>query len=95
VISFYGPTDLPYAYAHPTNPKVANIRRLLEDYLGGSPEVREEGYREASSVNFASHCSSLTLFVHSSRDDMVQAPQRTPRRRLEEFSVSHLFVQLP
>ncbi len=56
MVSFYGLTDLPYA--HPTNPEVANIRRLLEDYLGGSPEVREEGYREASPLNFASPCSS-------------------------------------
>ena len=79
-VSFYGPTDLPYAYAHPTNPKVTNIRRLLEDYLGGSPEVGEEGYRKASSVNLANPCSYLTLFVQSSRDDMAQAPQRTPRQ---------------
>jgi acetyl esterase/lipase len=84
VVSFYGPIDPPYAYAHPTNPKVANIRRLLEDYLDGSPEVREEGYREASPVNFASSCSPLTLFVHNSRDDMVQAPQRTPRQSTRE-----------
>ncbi len=80
VVSFYGLTELPYAYAHPTNPKVANIRRLLVDYLGGSPEVREAGYRAAAPVNFASLGSPLTLFVHSSRDDTVQAPQRTPRQ---------------
>ena len=32
VVSSYGPTDLLYAYAHPVNPRVANIQRLLEDY---------------------------------------------------------------
>ena len=94
VVSFHDPTDPPYAYAHPMNPKVANIRRLLEDYLGGSPEVREEGYRGASPINFAapalpSPCSSTTRAMtwcklHSER----------LASRLEKLSVPHLLVQL-
>ncbi len=74
-------SDLPNAYAHQTNLKVANIRRLLEDYPGGGSEVREEGYREASPLNFASPCSPLTLSVHNSRDDMVQAPSERQSTR--------------
>ena len=81
-------------YAHPTNPKVANIRRLLEDDLGGSSKVREEGYREASPVNFASPCYPLTLLVHNSRDGMGQAHSERLASRVEEFSGPHLLVQL-
>jgi acetyl esterase/lipase len=96
VISFYGPTDLPYAYAHPTNPRVANIRRLLEDYLGGSPEEKDEAYRDASPINFASPHSPPTLLVHGSRDDMVQlAHSERLASRLKELSVPHLLVRLP
>ncbi len=96
VISFYGPTDLPYAYAHPTNPKVANIPRLLEDYLGGSPEEKDEAYREASPINFVSPFSPPTLLVHGSREEMVQLAQSERLvARLQEVSVPHLLVRLP
>lgn len=96
VVSFYGPTDLPYAYAHPADPRVADIRRLLEDYLGGSPDEREEAYREASPINFASPYSPPTLLVHGSRDDMVQlVHSERLAGRLEELSVPHLLVRLP
>jgi acetyl esterase/lipase len=96
VVSFYGPTDLPYAYAHPTNPRVANIRRLLEDYLGSSPEEEDEAYREASPINFVSSCSPPTLLVHGSRDEMVQLAQSERlAARLKAVSVPHLLVRLP
>jgi acetyl esterase/lipase len=96
VVSFYGPTDLPYAYAHPVNPRVANIRRLLEDYLGGSPDERDDAYREASPINFASPSSPPTLLVHGSRDDMVQLIQSERlAARLQGVSVPHLLVRLP
>jgi acetyl esterase/lipase len=96
VISFYGPTDLPYAYAHPADPRVANVPRLLEDYLGGSPDEREEAYREASPINFASPRSPATLLVHGSRDEMVQFVQSERLAdRLGDLSVPHLLVRLP
>lgn len=96
VISFYGPTDLTYAYAHPADPRVADIRSLLEDYLGGSPDERDETYREASPINFATSRSPSTLLVHGSRDDMVQlAHSERLAGRLEELSVPHLLVRLP
>lgn len=96
VISFYGPTDLPYAYAHPADPRVADIQRLLEDYLGGSPDERDDAYHEASPVNFANPHSPSTLLVHGSRDDMVQlAHSERLAGRLEELSVPHLLVRLP
>jgi acetyl esterase/lipase len=96
VISFYGPTDLPYAYAHPADPRVANVPRLLEDYLGGSPDEREEAYREASPINFANPRSPATLLIHGSRDEMVGlAHSERLASRLEELSVPHLLVRLP
>lgn len=96
VISFYGPTDLPYAYTHPADPRVADIRSLLEDYLGGSPDERDEAYREASPINFASPRSPPTLLVHGSRDDMVQiAHSERLAGRLEKLSIPHLLVRLP
>jgi len=96
VISFYGPTDLPYAYAHPADPRVANVPHLLEDYLGGTPDEREEAYREASPINLASPYSPPTLLLHGSRDDMVQlVHSERLASRLEELSVPHLLVRLP
>lgn len=96
VISFYGPTDLSYAYAHPVDPRVADMRQLLEDYLGDSPTENAEAYSKASPINLADPYSPPTLLVHGSRDDIVQ-PVQSERLadRLEELSVSHLLVRLP
>lgn len=96
VISFYGPTDLAYAYAHPANPRVSNTRDLLEDYLGGAPEEKNAAYRASSPINFVNPGSPATLLVHGSCDDMVQ-PVHSERlaSRLSELSVPHLFVKLP
>lgn len=96
VISFYGPTDLPYAYAHPADPRIADIRHLLEDYLGGSPDEIDEVYIEASPINFANACSPPTLLIHGSRDDMVH-PVQSERlaSRLKNLSAPHLLVWIP
>ncbi len=95
VVSFYGLTELPYAYAHPTNPKVANIRRLLVDYLGGSPEVREAGYRAAAPSTL--RAPALPSPCSSTARAMIQCKLHSERlaSRIEEFLVPHLLVQLP
>jgi hypothetical protein len=40
-------------------------------------------------------CSSLTLLVQSSRDDMVPALSERLTGRLKELSMPHLLAQLP
>jgi dipeptidyl aminopeptidase/acylaminoacyl peptidase len=68
----------------------------VEDYLGGSPGERDETYRKASPINFASPRSPSTLLVHGSRDDMVQLDHSERLAgQLEELSVPHLLVRLP
>lgn len=96
VVSFYGAIDLPYAYANPPDPKIVDVRRLLEDYLGGSPNTDEEVYREASPINFVGPDSPPTLIFHGDRDEMVSHEQSERlARRLTDSSVAHLLVSLP
>ncbi|WP_162924738.1 alpha/beta hydrolase [Rubrobacter indicoceani] len=96
VVSFYGAIDLPYAYANPPNPKIVDVRRLLEDYLGGSLTTDEEVYREASPINFVGSDSPPTLLLHGSRDEMVSHEQSERlSRQLTESSVAHLLISLP
>jgi acetyl esterase/lipase len=71
VISFYGPTDLAWGYAHPSKPRVHDSRRYLSEYLGGTPEDHGTAYAQASPIRFAAASKKPTLLVHGTTDDLV------------------------
>ncbi|HEY9284564.1 MAG TPA: alpha/beta hydrolase, partial [Pyrinomonadaceae bacterium] len=96
VVSFYGPTDLTWAYAHPGRPDVIDTRRVLENYLGGSPASAPEVYASASPVEHVGAQSPPTLFLHGGRDQVVRAEnvgRITPR--LAAAGVPFTYVHLP
>jgi dipeptidyl aminopeptidase/acylaminoacyl peptidase len=69
----YPPTDLEYAYAHPTNPAVLDSRGILEAYLGGPPQLRAPLYRDASPLYRVDDLTPPTLLIHGERDELVFA----------------------
>lgn len=71
VVSFYGPTDLAWAYAHPGRPDVIDTRRVLENYLGGSPASAPQAYAAASPIEHVGAQSPPTLFLHGGHDQVV------------------------
>lgn len=73
VISFYGPTDLAWDYTHPGRPDVIDTRRVLENYLGGSPASVPQTYASASPTEHVSAQSPPTLFLHGGHDQLVRA----------------------
>jgi acetyl esterase/lipase len=96
VISFYGPTDLPYIYTHPTNPAVLDSDRVLKQFLGGGLEQAPATYHAASPVNFVGLDTPPTLLIHGGRDELVwPINSRLLAERLEAAERPYLLLDLP
>jgi acetyl esterase/lipase len=73
VVNFYGPTDLADGWRHPPRPDPLNVRRVLETFIGGTPNQMPERYRHASPITYASGRVPPTLHIYGSRDHIVEA----------------------
>ena len=95
-ISFYGPTDLAWDYAHPGRPDVIDTRHVLENYLGGSPASAPQAYVAASPVESVSAQSPPTLFLHGGHDQIVRAENvERIMPKLAAAGVAATYVYLP
>jgi acetyl esterase/lipase len=96
VAAIYPPTDLVYAYAHPSNPRVLDSNQVLRDFLGGTPEEVPAVYHEASPVNWVSTATPPTLLIHGDRDDVVYAIHSVHlAERLRAAARPHYVLSLP
>ncbi|GAB4205978.1 MAG: hypothetical protein OHK0022_32550 [Roseiflexaceae bacterium] len=96
VVSFYGPADLHYGYANPSNPAVIDTRSVQEQFLGGNPEQVPEVYDAASPIQFVGPNTPPTLLIHGGRDELV-AHRQSERlaERLAQQGRPHLLLSLP
>ncbi len=96
VAAFYAPSDLVLGYNEPSRPGVLDSRKVLEDYLGGSPTQNPRGYAEASAINFVNATTPPTLLVHGLLDPIVWPKQSEQlAARLRDVGRPHLLVELP
>ncbi|RME01392.1 MAG: alpha/beta hydrolase [Calditrichaeota bacterium] len=96
VVSYYGPADLLYGWNHPANPHVIDTRKVLTEFLGGSPEQVPQNYDEGSPIHFVTPLTPPTLLIHGGRDELVSPEQsRRLAARLEEMRVRYVFLFLP
>jgi len=96
VISFYGPTDLHWSYAHPGNPLVIDTHDILQAFLGGSPQEISTIYDAASPLRFVNSTTPPTLLIHGGRDELVSI--RHSERLAESLAqkqVPYFFLRLP
>lgn len=73
VVNYYGPVDLAEGWRRPPDPDPANVRGILEAFIGGTPDRKPEHYRHASPITWVSKTSAPTLSIYGSRDHIVQA----------------------
>ncbi|NET59415.1 MAG: alpha/beta hydrolase [Symploca sp. SIO2E6] len=71
VVSYYGPFNLTQAYQELPKPDPLNVRGVLSDFLGGSPEAVPQQYHLASPASYVTYSLPPTLLVHGSRDPLV------------------------
>jgi acetyl esterase/lipase len=96
VVDFYGPADLVLGYEVPSRRWVLDSRKVLEDYLGGTPTQKPEQYAAGSPLNFVSSTTPPTLLIHGKLDPIVWFKQsELLSARLEEARRPHLFLELP
>ncbi|UPT73766.1 MAG: alpha/beta hydrolase [Elusimicrobiota bacterium] len=95
-VVFYGPNDLFLAWRVPGPKRMIDSRRLLRQYLGGSPADQPERYALASPLLRAGKASPPTLMIHGGRDEMVW-PLHEYRlsEKLAAAGVPHFFLDLP
>ncbi|HYO50375.1 MAG TPA: alpha/beta hydrolase [Chloroflexia bacterium] len=96
VVSFYGPTDFPYLYTHPTNPAVLDSDRIIKQYLGGGLEQAPATYDAASPVSFVGTDTPPTLLIHGGRDELVwPIHSQLLAERLEAAKRPYVLLDLP
>jgi acetyl esterase/lipase len=96
VISFYGPADLHWSYAHPGNPLVIDTHDILHAFLGGSPEQVPANYDAASPLRFVEASTPPTLLIHGGRDELVSVRQSERlAERLAQAGASYFLLRLP
>jgi acetyl esterase/lipase len=96
VISFYGPTDLAWGYAHPANPRVFDTPSRLTSYIGGTPASEPERYRLMSPVTRVAAGAPRTLLIHGDRDQFIAASHPgLLTARLSALGVPHEALVIP
>ncbi len=75
VASFYGPTDMVWAYDNPDNPLIMDSKEVIADFLGGTPAEKPVVYRQSSPMAFVTPASVPTLIIHGKQDAHVYFKQ--------------------
>lgn len=73
VVNYYGPVDLADGWRQPPKPDPANVRGILESFIGGTPDQKPEHYRHASPITWVSKAAAPTLSIYGARDHIVEA----------------------
>ena len=95
-IGLYAPADLILGYESGREDDALGSRRLLREYLGGTPEEVPAVYADASATTHVTRESPPTLLLHGKLDTLVWE-RHTERLagRLKAAGVPHAVVWLP
>ncbi len=75
VVSFYGPTDLIWAYDNPANQRVLDGPATLRRFVGGDPHAAPDIYERFQLVSPDTHVNARTpptLLIHGGQDQLVR-----------------------
>lgn|GEM_PF-1359283 len=97
VVAYYAAIDLVGGWNEPPRPDPANVRGILETYVGGPPDAAHAGaYRAASPLNGAHRGMPPVLLICGERDELVLiAFQRAFAARLRALGVPVVAIELP
>jgi acetyl esterase/lipase len=97
VVAYYAPIDLVGGWNVPPRPDPANVRGILETYIGGPPDAAHaSAYRAASPLTGAHAGMPPALLICGERDELVLiAFQRAFAARLRALGVPVVAIELP
>ena len=96
VVNYYGPVNLEEGWRHPPQPDPANVRGILEMFIGGVPDNKPEHYRHASPITWVSRASAPTLSFYGTRDHIVEARfGRMLDAALKKAGATSVLLELP
>jgi acetyl esterase/lipase len=96
VVNYYGPVDLAEGWRRPPRPDPANVRGILETFIGGTPASKPEHYRHASPITWVSNTSTPTLSIYGTRDHIVEARfGRMLDAALKKAGATSVLIELP
>lgn len=96
VVNYYGPVDLADGWRNPPRPDPANVRGILEAFIGGTPQQKPEHYRHASPITWVSSASAPTLSLYGARDHIVEARfGRMLDAALDKAGAASVLLELP
>ncbi|MEV6280837.1 alpha/beta hydrolase [Nocardia sp. NPDC051832] len=94
VAAFYPPADLALGYRDSGDPDYA--RKVLRDYIGGTPEEFPDRYAAASPITYVRPGVPPTLLLHGTRDHIVAyAQSELLAAKLETAGVQHDLLPIP
>ncbi len=96
VVNYYGPVDLAEGWRRPPRPDPANVRGILEAFIGGTPAQKPKHYTHASPITWVSKSSAPTLSIYGSRDHIVEARfGRMLDAALKKAGATSVLLELP
>ncbi len=96
IINFYGPADMVWGYANPTNPLVLNSTKIMEDYLGGTYAKVPKQYMQSSATETATPNTVPVLSIYGNNDPLVSYHHgQRLAIKLDSVGVTHYELYLP
>jgi acetyl esterase/lipase len=96
VVNYYGPVDLADGWRNPPRPDPADVRGILETFIGGTPAQKPEHYRHASPLTWVSRSAAPTLSIYGARDHIVEARYgRMLDAALKNAGATSVLLELP
>jgi acetyl esterase/lipase len=97
IVAYYAPTDLVRGWQDPPRPDPADVRGILNAYLGGPPDATHiASYRAASPLENARAGMPPVIAIIGDRDELVRPEfQRSFAARLDALHVRNLALELP
>lgn len=96
LIAYESPVDLRLAYEYPPQPDLIDVRRVMLDLCGGTPEQRPACYRSGSPRYVVHPGMPPVLMIAAGRDHVVRPElERFLRDELQGDGVSVAYLELP
>lgn len=96
VVTYESPVDLQIAYEHPSQPDVIDIRHILVDLCGGTPDQRLSCYLSASPRYVVRSGMPPILMIAAGRDHIASVfGERYLSGELRSYGANVTYVELP